>query len=224
MAESKKHKQRIGLVLSAVPGYSETFFRNKIVGLQEHGFEVVLFVTDGPASKQAVLDCQVISGPHFKGSVLKVFVISIFVLIKAVLWAPVKSFRHIQFDRADGFSVIQSLKRLTQNAFLFYKHLDWLHFGFGMLAVGRENVAQAIQARMAVSFRGFDLYLSPLKHFNCYKLLYKKSVCYHVLSKAMKQDLILKGIGEQNIKVISPAIDVSFFKTDVNQFEKSLDY
>lgn len=34
---------RIGLVLSTTPGYSETFFRSKIKGLQENGIEVRLF-------------------------------------------------------------------------------------------------------------------------------------------------------------------------------------
>lgn len=33
---------RIGLVLAATPPYSETFFRNKIRILTEHGFDVVL--------------------------------------------------------------------------------------------------------------------------------------------------------------------------------------
>ena len=33
---------KIGLVLSSPPGYSETFFRSKIKGLQANGYEVVL--------------------------------------------------------------------------------------------------------------------------------------------------------------------------------------
>ena len=35
---------KIGLVLSRPPGYSESFFRNKISGLIKHGIEVELFV------------------------------------------------------------------------------------------------------------------------------------------------------------------------------------
>ena len=73
-------------------------------------------------------------------------------------------------------------------------------------------------AKMAVSFRGFDLYLSPLKHPNCYKNLFKKDILYHVLSEEMKADLQQYGISNKNIQVITPAIDVAFFqKQDKNQ-------
>src|SRR5690554_5360667 len=136
MTKLKRHTQRIGLVLSAVPGYSETFFRNKIAGLQAHGFEVVLLVTDQSGRIPDVFGCSVISAPNFKGSLLRVSLISIMVLLKAVLLTPIRSFKHIQMDRADGFSLNDCLKRLTQNAFLFSERLDWLHYGFGMLAVG----------------------------------------------------------------------------------------
>ena len=34
----------IGLILPALPGYSETFIHNKINGLLHHGFKVSLFV------------------------------------------------------------------------------------------------------------------------------------------------------------------------------------
>ena len=36
----------IGLVLAATPNYSETFFINKIKGLQSNGFKVILFVRE----------------------------------------------------------------------------------------------------------------------------------------------------------------------------------
>ena len=36
--------KHIGLVLPSVPGYSETFFLNKIKGLLKNGFKVSLFV------------------------------------------------------------------------------------------------------------------------------------------------------------------------------------
>ena len=35
---------KIGIVLSSIPAYSETFFNSKIKGLQKNGFEVVLFI------------------------------------------------------------------------------------------------------------------------------------------------------------------------------------
>ena len=41
---------KIGLVLSNTPQYSETFLISKIEGLQQQGFEVVLFVGKNDAS------------------------------------------------------------------------------------------------------------------------------------------------------------------------------
>ena len=105
------------------------------------------------------------------------------------------------------------IKQIILNQFFLNEKLDWLHFGFGMLAKDRENVAQAIGAKMAVSFRGYDLYLSPLKHPGCYDLLFLKDIKYHVLSQEMKQTLIDYKINQNKIKVITPAIDVSFFQT-----------
>ena len=49
----------IGLVLPSVPGYSETFFRNKIRGLQENGFKVVLFVENND-KKSPDIGCEII--------------------------------------------------------------------------------------------------------------------------------------------------------------------
>jgi colanic acid/amylovoran biosynthesis glycosyltransferase len=96
--------------------------------------------------------------------------------------------------------------------FFFSEDVDWLHFGFGMLAVKKENVAAAMHAKMAVSFRGYDLYLSPLKHPGCYTTLFKKEVHYHVLSQEMKQELLGHNIPSNRIQVITPAIDTQFFK------------
>ena len=76
----------------------------------------------------------------------------------------------------DGKSLKNSLKLIILNQFFLKEKLDWLHFGFGMLAKDRENVAEAIGAKMAVSFRGYDLYLSPLKHPGCYDLLFLKDM------------------------------------------------
>lgn len=207
-----KTGRRIGLVLSSRPGYSETFFRNKIQGLQKNGIEVVLFTIEQHGDFKSVLNCKVIQAPSFKGSKIKSVLTGVWVLLKANVLTPRMCYKHFRLDRLDGFSFKNCMKRLIQNAFLFDDKLDWLHFGFGMLAVERENVAQAIGANMAVSFRGFDLYLSPLKHPNCYDLLFKKAVRYHVLSKKMKKKLTTFNIPETKIHLISPAIDISLFE------------
>ena len=71
---------------------------------------------------------------------------------------------------------------------------------------------------MAVSFRGFDYYVYPLKNKDCYKILFKKEVNYHVLSESMKKGLIKHSISGNKIVKITPAIDIKLFKG--NRIEK----
>ena len=211
MSERKVYKTTIGLVLSTVPGYSETFFRNKIKGLQDSGFEVVLFV-DYVQKTDVDFPCRIVASPQFGGSRINKVFTALRVLFKALFLQPKRSFKLYQLDKKDGVIFKNRFKNVILNHFLLGETLDWLHFGFGMLAVMRENVAQAIGAKMAVSFRGYDLYLSPLKHPGCYNLLFKKAVLYHVLSEGMKQTLQDHLIAEAQIYIITPAIDTDFFK------------
>ncbi|WP_242155139.1 glycosyltransferase family 4 protein [Aestuariivivens sediminis] len=201
---------KIGLVLIAVPGYSETFFRNKIHGLQANGIEVVLFVNDFKRDEDN-LGCKVISAPDFSKGVLKTVITSLWLIVKALFIQPKKNYNYFWLERKDGISVKNCVKHIIRHQYVFSESLDWLHFGFGMLAIDRENVAKAIGAKMAVSFRGSDLYLSPLKHPGCYSRLFTKPVKYHVLSLSMQETLTAYGISKTMVWVIPPAIDVNFF-------------
>ena len=211
MALKEQNKTTIGIVLSTVPRYSETFFRNKIKGLQNNGFEVVLFV-DYLKSDDIKFPSKIVAARNFNGSIFKSSWYSFSALIKSIFLHPKNSLALYQLDKKDGMPFRQRIKQIILNQFFLNEKLDWLHFGFGMLAKDRENVAEAIGAKMALSFRGYDLYLSPLKHPGCYDLLFLKDIKYHVLSQEMKQTLIDYKINQNKIEVITPAIDVSFFQ------------
>ena len=218
----KTHKKpTIGIVLSTVPRYTETFFRNKIKGLQHNGFNVVLFV-DYVEEGDLNFPCTIVASSEFKTNFLKSLFNSFSAIIKSLFLHPKRSIKLYQLDKNDGVLFKMRIRNLIVNEFLLTKKLDWLHFGFGMLSHNKENVAKAIGAKMAVSFRGFDLYLSPIKHKNCYKNLFSKDVQYHVLSKAMKQDLIEFNISEDRIKVIPPAINIDFFQSKTSKTESEI--
>lgn len=212
MTRQNKQAQRIGLILISVPGYSETFFRSKIEGLQSHGFEVVLFVFY-PSKENKPLPCEIFISPSFSGGFIKKGVRVFKALLQAIFVSPLRSFKLVDLDRKDGKGLGACFKNMVLNQFIISKKLDWIHFGFGTLAVGKENLAGVMNAKMGVSFRGFDLYLSPLKRENYYSVLFSKKVRYHVLSEEMKYDLIKQDVPEQCAQVISPAINTSFFKT-----------
>ena len=57
------NQMKIGLVLPSVPNYSETFFRNKIKGLIDSGFEVILFVVDDRSNEK--MPCRIIAFPNY---------------------------------------------------------------------------------------------------------------------------------------------------------------
>jgi len=199
--------KRVGLVLPNVPAYSETFFTSKIKGLQENGFEVILFANRKLSHSYNLT--RVVYAPDFT---IKFRLL--FELVK-MSWNIVSNFKSAfslyKITRKEETSLKNAIRTVLINSHFLPFKLDWLHFGFGTMAIQRENVAEAIGAKMAISFRGFDLYIYPTKHINCYQKLFSKNVRYHVLSNEMKNTLMGNGISEQSIFKITPAIDFDSF-------------
>ncbi|WP_348799493.1 glycosyltransferase family 4 protein [Flavobacterium adhaerens] len=204
---------KIGIVLPAAPGYSETFFTNKIKGLQANGHEVVLFVNTSKGQSDFI--CEIKKAPSLSGNALNVFWVSLFCLIKTWLLHFGATYRLFKNNKKDGLSFGSCLKNSITNSHILSESLDWLHFGFGTMAIGRENVAKSIGAKMAVSFRGFDIGIYPVKNPNCYRLLWQKVDKIHVISDDIKELVYKHGFsGEAPIVKITPAINTDYFKSD----------
>ncbi len=207
---------KIGLVLAKSPSYSETFFVSKIKGLQKKGFEVVLFV--GAASNEFDL-CKT----HVQTKVKGLGIVStVFKLIFRYLYRFKAINNFIQLEKRDGFVLKSIFKKLLLNQHLFReKGLDWLHFGFATQALGRENVAASINAKMAVSLRGFDIGIYPLKNPGCYTNLWTKIDKLHVISNDLLALAVKNGFSDTlPYKKITPAIDVSLFSNKQNKSNK----
>ncbi len=205
---------KIGIVLPASPGYSETFFSNKIKGLQSHGYTVVLFVNSD--KNKTTLPVKIIKAPNLSGNIGIVLMRSVLCLMKAFVFHFSATKRFFQFNAKDKIPFAKNIKIIIASSHILSEKLDWLHFGFGTMALEKENVAAAIQAKMSVSFRGFDHYVYPEKNKNCYQWLFSKKVKYHVLSEGMKTDLIQKGILASQIDKITPAINMDLFSANSN--------
>lgn len=216
MSRTLGHKKRIGLVLAQVPSYSETFFRSKIKGLQDHGYEVILFV-DGSSKTDPSLPCQVKFPTIEKTNLIRSFFGFISTFLQILVRHPLRSAAHYKKDRQAGRGFLRAFKNLVLNQYILKESLDWLHFGFGTLTINKEHIASVLGAEMGVSFRGFDLYIYPLKHPHCYHYLFQQDVRYHVLSQEMKGDLMSQGVVAEQISVIPPAIDTSFFAQDLRE-------
>ena len=58
---------KIGLVLPSVPGYSETFFTNKIKGLKAAGHTVIIFIDSGDNENYTVSEIKEIKHAYNQG-------------------------------------------------------------------------------------------------------------------------------------------------------------
>ena len=201
---------KIGIVLSATPGYSETFFRSKIKGLQDNGIDVHLFCLTAkedfnlcPVTViRKISDNPIIQGWYF---------IREFILLMPYLPTVMK---YVKLERNEGANWGSIIKKIYLNTNLLKAKVDWLHFGFGTIALGRETVARAIGSKMAVSFRGFDIDIYPVKHPNCYALLWKNVDKVHVISDSILKKVKRHGLPD-NIPTIkiTPAIDLKVFES-----------
>ncbi|SRX75617.1 glycosyltransferase family 4 protein [Aequorivita antarctica] len=196
---------RIGIVLSNTPSYSETFFNSKIKGLQKNGMEVRLYCQ---TKKDDFTLCPVIESPKVSRSpfLQAWYFVKEFVLLLPYLLVVL---RYIKLERKEGTGIVQLFKKIYLNAHLLKAKLDWLHFGFATQALGSETVAKAIGAKMAVSFRGFDINVYPIKHHDCYKALWKHvdkvhSISQYLLSKAVSMGLPV----ETPSAIITPAVQL----------------
>src|SRR5690554_4036022 len=101
---------RIGLVLPNIPAYSETFFRNKILGLQENGHEVILFVNNSKAENN-YLNCKIVKAPKLDGNKNNILIISFIQLLKAVFINPKKSLKLYKLNKKDGILFRKNVKK-----------------------------------------------------------------------------------------------------------------
>jgi glycosyltransferase involved in cell wall biosynthesis len=197
----------IGLVLSASPNYSETFFINKIKGLQASGVEVVLFVGK---EREGFSLCKVCKMPTVYKNIFLFGFQYVFVLL-SLLPHFKNVWRFLKLEKASGSSSLKLLKLLFINSHILKAKLDWLHFGFATQTIGSELVAKAIEAKMAVSFRGFDINEYPKKHKNCYVKLWKNIDKVHSISQYLVDEAYKLGLDKSvPVVIISPAVDMSF--------------
>lgn len=201
---------KIGLVLASVPGYSETFFTNKIKGLSDEGYSVCLFTT--AKDKVRFTDAKVIYGPDLSGGKLTQSVVSILALAKLLFISPIVAARFYKLERKSCASRSELLRRLIINSHILPHKLDWLHFGFATMGIDRELVGKAIGAKVAVSFRGYDISVYPVKHPGYYKRLFANIDKVHTISDDLLNEAYQIGLPETTKTTkITPAIDSGLF-------------
>ncbi|MFD2550401.1 glycosyltransferase family 4 protein [Bizionia sediminis] len=198
--------KKIGLVLSQPPSYSETFFNSKIKGLKENGHTVTLFTGPCVTSYKA---CTHKTSPKLYAFLPQQLLNMLIVGVQLLPYLN-RVTRFYVLEKQAGSSTKRIIEKVYLNAQLLKFKGDWLHFGFATLAIGRELVAKAIGAKMAVSFRGYDLNVYPLKHPDCYNLLWQhvdkvQSISKYLLAKGYALGLSAK----IPYAIITPAVNLA---------------
>ena len=210
---------KIAIVLSSTPGYSETFFTSKIKGLQENGFEVILLVQEYSDNFNL---CKVYKAPKvYANSKVWQLLLTIWVLLTMIPFFNTV-FRYIKLERKEKTTWLQLIKNIYLNSHILKRKVDWLHFGFATQALGSELVAKAIGAKMAVSFRGFDINVYPLKHPNCYKTVWTHVDKVHSISNYLLMKATELGLSKEvPYKIITPAVDINKISEVKSQIPKT---
>lgn len=202
--------KRIGIVLNNVPSYSETFFQNKINGLLERGFNITLFAQKNDNPFPA--NWEIVSPYKMPTNKLLRSLLVVGIMIKLIVTVPRRLMRFYNLEKADGHGGMAILENIYINAHLLPYKLDWLHFGFATVALRRENVAKAIGARMAISFRGYDIGIYPLKYPGCFKRVWKKVDKVHTISDDLLNKAYKLGLPSIiPVSKITPAIKAEQF-------------
>lgn len=200
----------IALILPAPPAYSETFFRNKIKFLTDAGIKVVVF-TGKKKGKDEKID--LVAGFDWDGS-RRQRILSLAVAVFRIGASPLRSAKLFRLNRQDGFDLKRNLLSLITSAHILRCSPDWIHFGFATTAIGRENLARTLRAKMAVSIRGYDIAVYPLKHPGCYKLVWNRIDKLHHLSQHLLDLAVRHGFDRSLVhNQIEPAIDVTHFRS-----------
>ncbi len=199
---------KIGFVLSVPPGYSETFFKNKFKLLSEINSEIYLFVDNMDNSCNGNCIVGFSMGNGFVRDSYKIVIV-----LKRILNSPIRTFLLFNKNRLDGFGLLKNIRSIFISAHILKYNLDWLHFGFCTMAVGRENISQVIGAKMAVSIRGYDITIFPHKNPGCYNNVWKRIDKLHYISNSLLNLAIANGFSKIiEHHRITPAIDIVKFK------------
>ena len=199
----------IALVLPQPPGYSETFFRSKIKGLQANGHQVIMVTA---ATNKAFDLCAHIQHPKvYKNPIRQLLSMLLVFVCLLPYWAKVN--RYINLERKEGTSLKRLIEKIYINASLLKLNADWIHFGFATMAIGRETVPKAIGAKLAVSFRGYDIGVYPLDKPNCYFKLWKHASKVHYISDDLYHKALKLGLPSLiPAQKITPAINTNLFQ------------
>ena len=206
---------KIGIVLEKTPSYSETFFLSKLKGLAKAGNKMILFVNKRQNDFNVDGIKVVTAYPVNRMNPFVIVCSVVWVLFRLIITTPAQLVNFVRLEREGGAKWIDCIQKIYLSGHILSYQVDWLHFGFISSGVKKENVARAIGARMAVSIRGFDIGIYPLKHPGCYSLIWDRVDALHYLSDDLLFLAEQNGLKETTTRMkIAPAIEAEKFSVN----------
>lgn len=200
----------IGLVLAQTPAYTETFLVNKIKGLMENGFSVMVFT--GKRGDRKFSLCREVTAYSVPTiSWLKPAKIMA-VLLLTVVRCPVRTWNFVRQEYSLSSRLTETIQHLFISAHILPYKLHNLHFGFATLGVGRESLGKAMKVTLSTSFRGFDVSIYPLRNPTVYARLWRVLDKVHTISDDLYETALSLGLKSTvPVHKITPAIEVRDF-------------
>ncbi len=209
---------RVALIVPVFPVLSETFIVRQWLGLIERGWDahVVCQRFDGGAWRrtEALAASSVLRRRvHEVGSTQSVVRAALHLPRTVIRWlgSPLATFGHGRKLSSKGLA--EMLKRLYLDAPLLAIQPDLIHFEFGSLAPRRMDLGPLLDARIVVSFRGFDLNYVGLDDPDYYQPVWAGADGLHFLGQDLLSRAESRGYRNDKLsRLIPPAVDSSRFQ------------
>ncbi len=196
-----KNIKKIGVVLSDSPKDSETFLISFLSILVKH-YQVTVFLS----GKSKNIPDGIRQKYYIKTDVTGILRMPL-ALIKLLL--NIGRFKFLLNKK-------YSLKQLISDVEIWTsKNLDYIHYSFGNLIIGREYYGEIIGSKTTISFRGSDANVYPIWHKISYFTAIQIAHKIHLNSENLKQKL--KVHNEEVLKkgeIIYPGVRTAFLIED----------
>ena len=202
---------KIALVIPSLPRYSETFLTYKIQGLLREGFAVEALVVG--VSEKKDIGIPVYYQPILAAKGPLRWLYSFVLIANSFLFCPLKSVKLLKVSKKLGYSFFGRFRMLVVLSNFLKINADWVHFAYGSMAVERAFIGEVINAKISVSFRGYDVSIFPLNRPGIYQNVWPFVSKIHSISNDLYSKALNLGLSKEiPVKVITPAIDLANYE------------
>lgn len=207
------------LVANSVPLKESDFLRDKFFGLNQ-SFKVDFACWDSNEKKarfysqykRDLSDSKVYLIYH-KWSTAT-FIKLLFINLSRFIFSPAVSFKlALGLARRYGRDFKMLFLKFTTYYPIIKCKPDIIHFEFGTLAKTFVDIKDYTNAKISVSFRGYDINYVGLKDPDYYTQVWNSIDCVHFLGNDLKARAIARGYEKSSVEsLIPPGVDAGFFK------------